>query len=85
MNQPPAPPPGANFQCPCNLSSIRPSLLALSKKARANGGQLTPIQAELYSELCEAWQYYRPTQPPKFKGEVDGLVDAIGAFRVGVA
>lgn len=82
MNHSPAPATGATFSRPCNLSSIRPNLQALAAKAEANGGHLTPIQARLYLQLWEAWQYYRPSQPAKLKGEVDGLCDAIAAFEV---
>lgn len=82
MNHPPAPTTGATFSCPCNLSSIKPSLQALAAKAEANGGQITPIQAQLYRQLEEGWQYYRLSQPARFRGEVDGLCDAIAAFEV---
>ncbi len=68
--------------CPCNLSSIKPSLQALAKKAKAQGGSLTPTQAQLYLQLHEAWQYYRASQPLRFRGEVDGLCDAIGDLPV---
>lgn len=77
-----APTSGATFSCLCNLSSIKPSLQALASKAQSNGGSLTPTQAQLYLQLWEAWQYYRPTQPARFKGEVDGLCDAIGDLPV---
>jgi hypothetical protein len=82
MNQPPAPTSGATFSRPCNLDSIRPSLQALAAKATANGGHLTPTQAQLYLQLYEGWQYYRASQPARFKGEVDGLCDAIGSLPV---
>ena len=82
MNEPHAPTLGATSSCPCNLSSIKPSLQALASKAKASGGQLTPTQAQLFEQLCEAWQYYRTTQPPRFRGEVDGLMDAIGDLPV---
>lgn len=82
MNHPPAPATGANFSCPCNLSSIKPSLQALASKAKAQGGSLTPTQAQLYLQLYDGWQYYRASQPARFRGEVDGLCDAIGEFRV---
>jgi hypothetical protein len=85
MNQPPAPTTGANFSCPCDLISIRPNLQALAAKAKANGGQLTPTQARLYLQLYDAWQYYRGSQPARFRGEVDGLCDAIGDLPVVVA
>lgn len=82
MNQPPAPSPGATFQRPCNLSSIRPSLQALLAKALANDEQLTPNQAELYGQLCEGWQFYRASQPAHMRQQIDELVDAIGRLRV---
>lgn len=81
MNQSPAPPSGANFSRPCNLSSIKPNLQALARAGK-HRRLLTPIQAEFYRQLCDAWAYYRPTQPPRYKGEIDGLVDAIAEFRV---
>lgn len=68
--------------CPCALTSIKPSLQALVRQAKAQGGSLTPTQAQLYLQLCEAWQFYRASQPLRFRGEVDGLVDAIGDLPV---
>lgn len=82
MNHPPAPATGANFSCPCALTSIKPSLQALASKAKAQGGSLTPTQAQLYLRLHEGWQYYRDSQPLRFRGEVDGLCDAIGSLPV---
>lgn len=81
MNEPIAPTLGATSLCPCSLSSIRPSLQALASAAQASGG-LTPTQAQAYLTLYQAWQYYRPTQPPRFQSEMDGLVDAIGDIPV---
>lgn len=80
-----APSVGATFSRPCNLESIRPSLQSLASRAKANGQNLTPIQADYYRQLCEAWEFYRQSQPAMFRSEVDDLVNAIGAFRVGVA
>jgi hypothetical protein len=57
-------------------------LQALAAKATANGGHLTPTQAQLYLQLYEGWQYYRDSQPARFRGEVDRLVDAIGSLPV---
>ncbi|MBW4486112.1 MAG: hypothetical protein KME14_26615 [Tildeniella torsiva UHER 1998/13D] len=82
MNHPHAPTTGATFSCPCNLSSIKPSLQALAAKAEANGGHLTPTQAQLYLQLYQGWQYHRASQPARFRGEVDGLCDAIGSLPV---
>ena len=64
MNNPHAPTLGATSSCPCNLSSIKPSLQALASKAKASGGQLTPTQAQLFEQLCEAWQYTAPLSRP---------------------
>ena len=77
-----APPSGAAFSRPCNLESIKPSLNALAARAEASGGSLTPTQAQLYLQIYEAWQYYRPTQPASFRAEIDGLCDAIGDLPV---
>ena len=82
MNNPHAPTLGATSSCPCNLSSIKPSLQALASKAKASGGQLTPTQAQLFGELCDAWEYYRDSQLPGFRAVVDVLVDAIGDLPV---
>ncbi|MGB5972695.1 MAG: hypothetical protein WBG38_05225 [Nodosilinea sp.] len=82
MTQSTAPPVGATFQRPCNLSSIKPRLQTLASQAKANGGSMTPTQAQLYLQLYEAWQYYRPTQPARYQAEVDGLCDAIGSLPV---
>ncbi|PZV07837.1 MAG: hypothetical protein DCF32_06295 [Leptolyngbya sp.] len=61
------------------------SLQALASKAQAQGGSLTPTQARLYLQLYDGWQYYRASQPLRFRGEVDGLCDAIGDLPVVVA
>lgn len=82
MTQPIAPTLGATFSRPCNLESIKPSLQALASRAKATGGSLTPTQAQYYLQLYEAWQYYRDSQPARFRGEVDGLCDAIGDLPV---
>lgn len=82
MNQSSAPTSGATFSRPCNLSSIKPSLQALLAKASSNSGQLTPKQALFYGELCIGWEYYRDSQPARFKREVDELVEAIGDLPV---
>lgn len=74
-------PPGAKLSRPCELSSIKPNLLALIEKGK-HCRLLTPIQAEFYQHLCDAWAFYRPSQPPRYQGEIDGLVDAIAEFRV---
>ena len=81
MNQSPGPTSGPKFSRPCELSTIEPNLLALVEKGKSAGG-LTPTQCALYMRLCEAWDYYRPSQPPRYRGRLDGLVDAIAAFEV---
>jgi hypothetical protein len=76
-----APTTGANFSRPCDLNSIRPNLLALIEKGK-HRRQLTPLQCDFYQELCKAWAYYRPSQPPRYRGQIDGLIDAIAEYRV---
>ena len=82
MNQPPGPTSGPKFSRPCALNCIRPNLQALADKAKDNGGSLTPAQAQDFLKLYEAWQFYRLQQPARFRGEVDGLCDAIGDLPV---
>lgn len=73
---------GANFSQPCSLSNIKPNLQALIDKGK-HRRMLTPLQCDLYQELCKAWDYYRNSQPPRYRGEVDGMIHAIAEYRVG--
>lgn len=69
---------------PPDLPTICRELAALHQVA-VGTGYLTVQQAHRVGELGKAWEFYRDSQPMNAQGRIDGLLDALESYVVGVA
>lgn len=67
---------------PLDLQTVHRKLLDLREAGHSQGQALTVEQVSAFGELLEAWRYYKGGQPKHYRAEVDGLISAIGNYKL---